>query len=117
MNDEIDSNKVVAVDEKLKHLKKFIALMETSKGTIFHSAYEIWKARFPGGTFAQFCVELQARLVMGSLKYGDTWKFIDLGKEIDSEALDLAVYDYLTWLKKETGGHWSQKAIAGDEKK
>lgn len=50
--------------------------------------------------YNEFCLVLQARLTMGSLKYCDTWKYVDLLTELEQELYDVAGYSYLEWLKR-----------------
>src|SRR6266702_421948 len=108
MNDEIDSNKVVAIDEKVRHFAKYAKLIVNGHASeTANRAFEMWQMR-TGGTVTEFLLAVQERLVMGSLKYGDTWKFVDLEKEVMAELFDIVCYEYLIDLKKKLG-HWSQK--------
>lgn len=49
--------------------------------------------------FSEFIVKMSERMTMGTMKYGDQWKFADIPHEIEQEILDVAIYAYLLWLR------------------
>lgn len=87
-NKELDANNLVDLKTKLGALPYFMIHVKQVPGTALCKHY------------STFCMELQKRLTFGSLKYGPSWKEVNLLKELEQELLDLAGYAFLEWLKR-----------------
>jgi len=84
----IDANKITDLKTKLGALPYFLLKVRSLPVTAACS------------NFTEFCSVLQSRLTMGSMKYGESWKQVDLLHELEQELYDIANYAYLEWLKR-----------------
>ena len=86
--DTVDANMLSDMEFKMCHLVKFVNMV---KGV---PAVKLCVH------IGDYSLEIQHRLVMGSLKYSSSWKTVDLLKEVKQELYDVFGYSYLEWLKR-----------------
>jgi len=97
----MDANKLIDLKNKLGRWPDFIRDLRR---------YDFeWET---GKDLEIFVTKCSERLAMGSVKYGDSWKHVDLITEAEQEILDVPVYMFLHWLKlKENNALTPKKEI------